>query len=53
MVESKSHGKTDEEMSMAIINLQTIIGVEDMDVAIRLLEQNNWDESQAASAYMA
>jgi hypothetical protein len=54
MVESRAtHGKTDEEMSMAIINLQTIINIEDMDVAIKLLEQNGWDESLAASAYMA
>lgn len=40
-------------MSTAIINLQAIINVEDVDLVIKLLEQNDWDESQAASAYMA
>lgn len=54
MVEAKgAHGKTDEEMSMAVTNLQAIIDVEDVDLIIRLLEQNDWDESSAASAYMA
>ena len=53
MVESFSHGKSDEQMSMALTNLQAIINIEDVDLAITLLEQNGWDESLAASAYMA
>lgn len=55
MVESKApgHGKTDEQMSMSINNLMAIINVEDVDLVIKLLEQNEWDESSAASAYMA
>jgi hypothetical protein len=38
---------------MAIKNLQAIINIEDVDLAITLLQQNGWDESLAASAYMA
>ena len=55
MVESRAprHGKTDEEMSMAVTNLQAIINIEEIDLIIQLLEQNNWDESQAASAFLA
>ena len=40
-------------MSMAIVNLQAMLQIEDIDQVIRLLEENNWDESQAASAHMA
>ena len=30
---------------MAIINLQAMLNIEDLDTAIALLEQNNWDEA--------
>ena len=46
-------GKTDAEMSMAIENLSAILGVEDVDKVIELLQQNNWDESAAAQAFYA
>lgn len=35
----------DERKSLAIMNLQAILDLEDMDLVIQLLEQNNWDES--------
>lgn len=44
---------SDDQMSMAIINLQAILDIEDLDKVIQLLEQNNWDEGQAANAYYA
>ncbi len=40
-------------MSMAICNLQAMLDIEDLDQVIKLLEQNNWDEGQAANAYFA
>lgn len=40
-------------MSMAIVNLQAMLNIEDIDKVIKLLEENNWDESQAASAHFA
>ena len=40
-------------MSMAIMNLSAILNIDDMDEVIRLLEENNWDESQAANAHYA
>ena len=40
-------------MGMAIMNLQAMLGIDDIDVVIRLLEQNDWDESQAANAHFA
>jgi hypothetical protein len=40
-------------MSMAIMNLQAMLDVDDIDVVIKLLEQNNWDVSNAASAHFA
>jgi hypothetical protein len=30
---------------MAIVNLQAILNIEDVDKIIELLEHNNWDES--------
>lgn len=30
---------------MAIVNVQAILNIEDVDKVIELLEQNNWDES--------
>ena len=47
------HGKTDEEMSIAIDNLRVMLDTEDVDLIIEMLQQNNWDESLAASAYLA
>ena len=41
-------GKSDAEMSMAIENLTAMLQLDDMDKAIELLQQNNWDEAQAA-----
>ena len=35
----------DEKKSMAILNLQAILGMDDVDKVIELLQQNNWDES--------
>ena len=40
-------------MSMAIMNLQAMLDIEDLDQVIKLLEQNNWDEGQAANAFYA
>jgi glutamate synthase domain-containing protein 1 len=57
MVESNgdttTHGKTDEQMSMAIENLRVMLATEDVDLVIQLLSDNNWDESAAASQYLA
>ena len=35
---------SDDKMSMAIMNLQAMINIDDIDKIIQLLEQNNWDE---------
>jgi UBA-like domain len=35
----------DEKKSLAIMNLQAILNLDDMDIVIQLLEHNNWDES--------
>jgi len=51
MVESRT--KSDAEMSIAVENLSIILGLDDVDKVIELLQQNNWDESQAAQAYYA
>lgn len=48
-----THGKTDLEMSIAIENLRAMLDTEDVDLLIELLQQNNWDESLAASAFLA
>ena len=45
--------KTDDEKSLAIVNLQAMLNIEDIGKVIELLEQNGFDESQAASAYFA
>ena len=42
---------TDDKKSMAIINLQAILDSDDIDLIIKLLESNNWDETRAANAY--
>lgn len=38
---------------MAIMNLQAMLDIDDMDKIIQLLEQNGWDEAQAANAHFA
>ena len=38
---------------MAIVNLQAMLNIEDISKVIELLEENGWDESQAASAFFA
>lgn len=35
----------DEKKSMAIVNLQAMLGLEDVDQVISMLEKNNWDET--------
>jgi hypothetical protein len=48
-----THGKSDSEMAIAIENLSAMTNSDDMDLIIELLQQNNWDESLAASAFFA
>ena len=38
---------------MAVINLQAMINIDDMDRIFNLLEENDWDEGKAASAFFA
>ena len=45
--------ENDEKMGMAVMNLSAMLNIDDLDKVIKLLEENNWDESQAANAYMA
>jgi hypothetical protein len=35
----------DEKRTHSIVNLQAILNIDDMDVVIKLLQENNWDES--------
>ena len=35
----------DEKMGMAVMNLSAMLNIEDLDAVIKLLEENNWDES--------
>lgn len=35
------------------MNLSAMLNIEDLDKVIKLLEENNWDESEAANSYMA
>lgn len=44
---------SDDKMSLAIINLQAMLGTDDIDLVIRLLEENAWDETSAANAFFA
>ena len=37
--------KTDDEKSLAIVNLQAMLNIEDIGKVIELLEQNGFDES--------
>ena len=34
---------SDEDKSMAIVNLQAMLNIEDIGKVIELLEQNDWD----------
>jgi hypothetical protein len=34
----------DEKRTFSIVNLQAILNIDDMDVVIKLLQENNWDE---------
>ena len=38
---------------MAVMNLSAMLNIEDLDRVIKLLEENDWDESKAANAFMA
>jgi len=38
-------GKSDAEMSMAIENLLAMLNTDDVDLIIKLLEDNDWDET--------
>lgn len=40
-------------MAISIENLRAILQTEDIDLVIKLLEQNGWDETRAASAHMS
>ena len=40
-------------MAISIENLRAILQIEDIDLIIKLLEQNDWDETRAASAHMS
>lgn len=35
----------DAKKSMAIVNLQAMLGEDDVDKIIKLLQENNWDET--------
>ena len=35
----------DEKRSLAIVNLQAMLNIDDTDKVINLLIENNWDES--------
>ena len=37
--------ENDEKMGMAVMNLSAMLNIEDLDQVIKLLEENNWDES--------
>jgi hypothetical protein len=39
----------DEKRTFSIVNLQAILNIDDMDVVIKLLQENNWDESVSRS----
>ena len=49
MVENKE--KSDDEKSMAVINLQAMLDTEDYAMVLQLLEENGFDESKAAGAF--
>lgn len=37
--------ENDEKMGMAVMNLSAMLNIDDLDKVIKLLEDNNWDES--------
>ena len=41
----------EDKKSLAIVNLQAMTGSDDIDKIIRMLEENDWDESKAANAF--
>ena len=47
------NNKTDEEMSMSIDNLSAMLNEQDVDVIIKLLQENDWNEQAAAAAFYA
>lgn len=42
----------DESKSLAIMNLQAILDLDNVDKLVSLLEQNNWDESVSPDLFM-
>ena len=36
---------------MAVVNLQAMLDTDDIDLVMKLLEDNNYDESLAAAAF--
>ena len=40
-------------MGVAIMNVQAMLGTEDIDKVIKLLEENDWEESDAVNAFYA
>jgi len=46
-VTTSTDGYMDEDAkkSMAIVNLQAMLGEDDVDKVIKLLQENNWDET--------
>ena len=45
--------KSDADISIAIENLKLMLDLQDVDIAIDLLQRNNWDEALAANEYYA
>jgi hypothetical protein len=48
-----SHRPSDEQITIAVMNLQAMLNIDDMDKLLQLLEQNDWDESKAANHFLA
>jgi protein subunit release factor A len=48
-MEGQGNRPSDEQITLALINLQAMLNIDDMDKLISLLEQNDWDESKAAN----
>lgn len=40
-------------MGVAIMNVQAMLGTDDIDKVIKLLEENDWEESDAVNAFYA
>ena len=43
--DSDNYIDDDSKKTMSIVNLQAMLNVEDVDQVIKLLQENNWDES--------